>query len=282
MGLHKGGKMPRVAWLALGVGLLAAGCHQAQPGTTVRTVAPGGPVTMMPGPGGPGNLPNAPDGSPLVPDPKKTPGATLPVTVQDICVPGYTKKVRNVPSSVKKQVYAAYGIASRRPGQYEVDHLISLELGGSNSVKNLWPESYVTQPWNAHVKDQLENELHDEICSGKIPLQQAQQEIATDWIGAYKRHFHTNVPLAGAGRVRLPRGATGGGNAVSSSGPRMRTTALTTPAAGASGGAGQVWVNLNSGKYFGPGSSHYGRTKRGQYMSEADAVRQGFVAAKGN
>ncbi len=230
-------------------------------------------------------MPPAQDGSPIVSNPQMTPGAVLPVTVKDICVPGYTKKVRNVPSSLKKQVYAEYGITSRRPGQYEVDHLISLELGGSNSIKNLWPESYVTQPWNAHVKDQLENELHDEICSGKIPLQQAQQEIATDWIGAYKKHFHTNVPLKNAGRVRLKQGAatTDEDNAIDTgpgpgAGPAMRTTALTTTP----GGASQVWVNLGSGKYFGPDSSHYGKTKRGQYMSEADAVRQGYVAAKGN
>jgi len=39
-----------------------------------------------------------------------TPGATLEVTTADICVPGYTKKVRDVPDSVKRQVYAAYGI----------------------------------------------------------------------------------------------------------------------------------------------------------------------------
>lgn len=276
-------RTPFAIWLALGAGaaIVAAGCHRTQPGgATVRTVSPGGRVTT-----GPGNVPGSQEGSPLVPNPKMTPGATLPVTAKDICVPGYTQKVRNVPSSLKNQVYAQYGIASRRPGQYEVDHLISLELGGSNSIKNLWPESYVTQPWNAHVKDQLENALHDDICAGRISLPQAQKEIATDWIAAYEKHFHTNAPLASAGRVRLPRAApaTDDNNTIATGGgPSVRTAALTTPAAGAPGGAGQVWVNLNSGKYFGPDSSHYGRTKRGQYMSEADAVRQGYVAAQGN
>lgn len=272
---RKNGETPLVVWLALGLGGLAAGCHRTQPGGTVRTVGPGGPVTINPGPG---NAPGSRDGSPLLPDPRMTPGATLPVTVKDICVPGYTKKVRNVPASVKKQVYAEYGITSRRPGQFEVDHLISLELGGSNSVKNLWPQSYVTQPWNAHVKDQLENALHDDICAGRIPLQQAQQEIATDWIAAYRKHFHTNAPLASAGRVRLPRTAPASDedNVIATDSPSVRTAVLQSPS------GGQVWVNLNSGKYFGQGSSHYGHTKRGQYMSEADAVRQGFVAAQGN
>jgi hypothetical protein len=98
---------------------------------------------------------------PILPDPKLTPGAVLPVTKDDICVPGYTKKVRDVPQSVKDQVYAEYGITSHQPRQYEIDHLISLELGGSNSIKNLWPESLRTKPWNAHVKDQLKNRLHE-------------------------------------------------------------------------------------------------------------------------
>jgi hypothetical protein len=79
---------------------------------------------------------------PILPDPKLTPGAVLPVTKDDICVPGYTKKVRNVPKSVKDPVYAEYGITSHQPTECEIDHLIHLELGGSNSIKNLWPESF--------------------------------------------------------------------------------------------------------------------------------------------
>lgn len=133
---------------------------------------------------------------PLLPDPAKTPGATLPVTAADICARGYARKVRNVPSSVKRQVYLSYGIAHRRPRQYEVDHLISLELGGSNSVKNLWPESFLTEPWNAHVKDALENELHRRVCAGQLDLAVAQHEIATDWIAAYRKYFRTERPLA--------------------------------------------------------------------------------------
>src|SRR5437764_1619157 len=78
---------------------------------------------------------------PTLPDPKLTPGDVLPVTKEDICTPGYSKKVRNVPEAVKRKVYALYGIQQHEPGEYEVDHLISLELGGSNSIRNLWPES---------------------------------------------------------------------------------------------------------------------------------------------
>ncbi|HEU4699163.1 MAG TPA: hypothetical protein VFS40_08285 [Gemmatimonadales bacterium] len=132
---------------------------------------------------------------PFLPDPAKTPGATLPVTAADICVPGYARKVRNVPSSVKKKVYLSYGITNRRPRQYEVDHLISLQLGGSNSIRNLWPESYLTEPWNAYVKDALENELHRRVCKEGLDLATAQREIATDWIAAYRKYFRTDRPL---------------------------------------------------------------------------------------
>jgi hypothetical protein len=122
-----------------------------------------------------------------LPDPGLTPGDTLPVTTADICVSGYSSKVRDVPQSVKDQVYAEYGITSHAPGSYEVDHLISLEVGGSNSIKNLWPESY-SGDWNAHVKDKLENRLHALICDGSLDLATAQHEEATNWIAAYQKY----------------------------------------------------------------------------------------------
>jgi hypothetical protein len=43
-----------------------------------------------------------------LPDPKLTPGDTLAVTKADICTSGYTKLVRAVPVSVKREVYAGY------------------------------------------------------------------------------------------------------------------------------------------------------------------------------
>ena len=199
---------------------------------------------------------------PLVPDRTRTPGDTLDVTKDDICVPGYSKKVRSVPQAVKDQVYASYGITHRAPGEYEIDHLISLELGGSNSIKNLWPQSYKTTPWNAHVKDKLENRLHADVCSGKTDLKTAQQQIATDWIGTYKSVF----------------GNTG------AAAPRMKglfSHSHKSSAAAGAASADKVWVNTKSGKYFLPGARYYGTTKEGRYMTEAEAKKQGFTAAKG-
>ena len=102
--------------------------------------------------------------SPLVPDPTLTPGDVLTTDTTVVCQRGYTATVRDVPQSLKNQVFRQYGITHPQPREYEIDHLISLELGGSNSIRNLWPQSYRTMPLNATVKDRLENRLHALVC----------------------------------------------------------------------------------------------------------------------
>jgi hypothetical protein len=122
-----------------------------------------------------------------LPDSACTPGAILSTgTKTAICQSGYASSVRNVPTSEKDQDYAEYGITHHSPGQYEVDHLVSLELGGSNDIANLWPELASPTP-GFHQKDQVENYLHDQVCSGAISLSDAQVEIATDWLSVYQR-----------------------------------------------------------------------------------------------
>lgn len=116
-----------------------------------------------------------------------TPGAIFPsATKSKICQSGYASSVRNVPTSTKDKVYKMYGITSHRAGQYEVDHLVSLQLGGSNDISNLWPEAASPKP-GFHEKDRVENYLHDQVCSGAISLSQAQAEIATNWLNVYNR-----------------------------------------------------------------------------------------------
>ena len=122
---------------------------------------------------------------PIVPDRAMTYGAVdINGTLENICTPGYSKSVRKVTVGTRNKVYAEYKVDPLRD-YYEVDHLVSLELGGSNDVKNLWPQSYTTVPWNAHVKDKLENRLHREICDGIITITEAQEAIRTDWIKTY-------------------------------------------------------------------------------------------------
>jgi hypothetical protein len=121
-----------------------------------------------------------------LPDPECTPGAIFPnATKEQICQSGYASSVRNVPASEKDQVYAEYGIASHTSGQYEVDHLVSLELGGSNDIANLWPEAASPTP-GFHQKDTVENHLHDAVCAGTVSLSDAQHEIASNWLALFK------------------------------------------------------------------------------------------------
>jgi hypothetical protein len=122
-----------------------------------------------------------------LPDPDCTPGDIFPeATVSQICTPGYASSVRNVPTSEKDQVYASYGITTRTTGQYEVDHLVSLELGGSNDISNLFPEAAEPTP-GFHQKDSVENYLHDQVCSGAWELRKAQIQIATNWLPIYQQ-----------------------------------------------------------------------------------------------
>jgi hypothetical protein len=86
--------------------------------------------------------------------------------------------------------------AGARAEQYEVDYLITPGLGGSDDIRNLWPEPYSATGWDARVKDALEDRLHQMVCDGKIDLNTAQHEMASDWISAYKKYFHTDRPLS--------------------------------------------------------------------------------------
>ena len=67
-----------------------------------------------------------------------------------------------------------------------VDHLIPLEVGGADVRENLWPESWDTEPWNSH---RLENYLHEAVCAGPMPIDQAQREIAQNWIATYQKYL---------------------------------------------------------------------------------------------
>src|SRR3954470_18487277 len=120
-----------------------------------------------------------------MPNPKLTPGVVLTTNTARVCTPGYSAAVRDVPTSESDAVYARYHVV-HVPYAHEVDHLISLELGGSNAIGNLWPEPYAVR-WGARTKDVLENRLHDLVCSHALSLPTAQHLEATDWVAAYRR-----------------------------------------------------------------------------------------------
>jgi hypothetical protein len=132
------------------------------------------------------------DGS--APNRELTPGKTRAVTWDQVCSDGYRDMNRAVPPAVERQVFKEYGIPGTRGKDYEVDYLITPELGGTDDLQNLWPEPYSSTEWGAHVKDALEDRLHQMVCEKKIDLGTAQREMARDWISAYKKYFHTDKP----------------------------------------------------------------------------------------
>jgi hypothetical protein len=129
-----------------------------------------------------------------LPLPNLTPGAVADVP-GGICLAAPREDASRIPVAERKEVFREYGMDYRHAGQYELDHLITPALGGTDDIHNLWPEPYNSQ-WNAHVKDQLEDLLHQMVCSGQIDLPTAQRAIATNWIEAYKHYFNTEKPLA--------------------------------------------------------------------------------------
>ena len=129
------------------------------------------------------------------PEPSLTPGAVATVNKDQICAASRPKN-RVVPASLQRKVFEEYGIPSAEPRAYEVDYLITPALGGADDIRNLWPQSSTAAVWNAQVKDTLEDRLHDLVCEGNLDLTTAQQEIASDWIAAYKKYFRTDRPIA--------------------------------------------------------------------------------------
>lgn len=130
----------------------------------------------------------------LLPDPACTPGAINPtITAEVLQNPDFrTTCVRSHATTEQQKAgtYKFYGIdhPSNNSGQSqtcELDHLISLELGGADTLDNIWPQC---GPPNVALserffkrKDGVENFLAKQVKEGKISLSDAQRGIASDW-----------------------------------------------------------------------------------------------------
>jgi hypothetical protein len=80
----------------------------------------------------------------------------------------------------KRENAAAYGYTGSLK-DVEYDHLVPLELGGDlNDPRNLWIEPGASP----NPKDGVESRLHELVCEGRVPLDTAQEAIATDWTTA--------------------------------------------------------------------------------------------------
>ncbi|MCL5733566.1 MAG: HNH endonuclease [Patescibacteria group bacterium] len=131
-----------------------------------------------------------------LPDHACTPGEVFRnATTGQICVSGYTKTVRNVSTKLRKSVFAEYGLPYPQPyGAYEVDHLIPLALGGDNNIANLFPQPAKPEP-GFREKDVVEIYLHNEVCAGNISLNNAQGEIADNWLEVYNNLTPDQIAL---------------------------------------------------------------------------------------
>jgi len=138
---------------------------------------------------------NSSDQQAVLPDPNCTPGAINPDVTQEnigstICRSGFTKTIRppvSYTNNLKREQIAEYGFRDTSMHDFEEDHFISLELGGSPSdPKNLWPEPH----GSPNEKDMVENYLHQEVCDGKMSLDEAQKEISINWYAVYLQINH--------------------------------------------------------------------------------------------
>jgi hypothetical protein len=121
--------------------------------------------------------------SAILADPSRTPGVLNPDVTQanirsTICRHGWTETIRpptSYTNDLKRKQMRQYGETGSL-SNYQEDHLISLELGGSpTDPRNLWPEPYP----RASDVDKIENELNGEVCSGQLTLAQAQEREDT-------------------------------------------------------------------------------------------------------
>lgn len=140
------------------------------------------------------------DGNWVLPDPACTPGSITPLVTSSnlsstICRYGYSASVRPPESLTEPEKFAlmqAYGDTGS-PSQYEFDHLIPLELGGSSNLANLWPEPNQGSPstfnsyanYGMNAKDGVESQSNYAVCDRGYPLALAQKEMATNWVLAH-------------------------------------------------------------------------------------------------
>lgn len=197
----------------------------------------------------------------LRPDPNLTPGATYEVTTDEVCAEGYVEGVRKVPNQIRQEVLADYGISDQESGNYEVDHLISLSLGGSNAKSNLWAQPIYASIWNVQAKRRLEKRLLELVCDGRMRLSEAQDAIATDWIAAYQKYVRARVADNDDGYPPKTSQRRNPDEDIA------KVTVRTND---------EVWANTITRNYWRRGTRWYGKTERGEYMSEREAKLRGY------
>jgi hypothetical protein len=184
-----------------------------------------------------------------LPDPRCTPGSIDPdVTQADIrstiCKKGWTATVRPPESQTERfkydVAYPHYGTPAEE--RTELDHLVPLELGGSNDATNLWPE----YPPSPNPKDKVEDALNHAVCDGRVSLARAQAAIASDWMTAEKR-----LGIGGGS------GSSGGGGS-------------------GGGGGSRAWCTATASVYYAPDDENNVYVHSNQPYTDATASADGY------
>jgi hypothetical protein len=115
----------------------------------------------------------------LVPNSKRTPGR---VAKRD-------KELGGVTLAMEKKVFSRYRLPWSRRAEFKIDHLIPVELGGADTVDNLWPQNLSAKPYGTERKELLTEVLLARIRAGQMTLAQAQEQISRDWIDAFIDHL---------------------------------------------------------------------------------------------
>ncbi|MEY2548745.1 MAG: hypothetical protein QOJ87_291 [Verrucomicrobiota bacterium] len=114
----------------------------------------------------------------LLPNPKLTPGR----------VANRDKDRAGVTLAMEQKVFARYRLPWASRPAFKIDHLIPVELGGADTIDNLWPQSLRARPYGAERKELLAEVFRLKIARGQMTLAQAQEQIGKDWIDAFIEH----------------------------------------------------------------------------------------------
>jgi hypothetical protein len=180
---------PIVAWLLIALVIAVAWLLVTRNGTQSPQQSQPAPESV--------NVESLPAHS--LPDRRFTPGAVNSDVTQanidsTICVPGFAKSIRppaHYTSRLKREQLddPERDYDDRNMRDFEEDHDVPLEVGGNpTDPRNLWPEP-LDGSWNAHMKDRLENRVHELVCAHAITLDQGQAAFLGDWTASYRRYL---------------------------------------------------------------------------------------------